>query len=321
VKLRDDGEQLVCIAELTFDMSVIDYTFMLLGKGTLHLLDSRVNSLALAKYVAEHGLTYVLSAPTTFALLCSYASWFDAKKLASLRTILVGGSAFHTKTADSLAALTPAATIYNLYGPTEVTVCCAGCVVQADDRKAAATIHIGDAFPGNLFLFDDGESIADSPRNEAELLIAGSQLMQGYVGQAASLETIQWQGQPLLVYRTGDIFEMRNGKLFFVTRKGGFIKSRGYRLSPHEIEDACLSHPAIAECAVVGMPDLTAENVLVLFYSTRSPLEVGDLTAHLQAKLASYSIPEAFVSLDELPKSSSGKVDYGALRTLAGARK
>lgn len=314
--LRPNREQLACIAELSFDQSVMDWVLMLLGVGPIHLLSSTIATLELVEYVRQHSLTYVSSVGTTFALLASYARWIPKGALDSLRTICCGGSAFHRATARELAVLVPGAEMFNLFGPTEATVYCGGTRVDLSVPSEIPTIEIGVPFPGQKFLFDVGGEVTESPRGECELLLMGTQLMTGYLGAETGLVTLLSGGQPQTAYRTGDLVLAEGGRLYFVGRKGGFVKSRGYRVSPQEVENAFLTNPRIKECAALGLPDPVVENVLVLCFVTHDGHDMDDaeLESHGASQLAPYSIPQRFVRCDRIPKSSSGKVDLETLR-------
>ncbi len=314
VSLRDDQERLICLAELSFDQSVQDWVFAFLGKGELHLVGSTTPPMDLVTYVTDHRITYLSSVGTTFALIAASRRWLKPGQLGSLRHVCVGGSAFYTKVARELLELLPDAALYNLFGPTEATVYCSGYRVTRDSALPRSTVPIGRPFSGQRFLYDDGQRITGAPGTEAELLIAGTQLMAGYIGVEHSFEVVQHAGQDVQVYRSGDLFTGAGDDVTFVSRKGGFIKSRGYRISPAEIENAFLQHPAIRECALIGVADPVAENLPVLYYVANAPVTAAELTAFVADKLASYSVPRELLATDGIPKSSSGKIDYAELQ-------
>jgi acyl-CoA synthetase (AMP-forming)/AMP-acid ligase II len=317
--MPDDVGQLAGLAELTFDQSVQDWILMLLGKGALHLLDAAsMTSMQLADYVAAQRLTYVSSVGTTFALLVSHGRWV-ADQLGSLRTVCSGGSTLYSNVARVLLDIMPRAKLFNLFGPTEATVYCAGHEVTAASL-GGPTVPIGHPFDDQLLLFDHGTVVTTSPGQEAELLICGTQLMDGYLGVETSFEAVAWQGRQTRAYRSGDLFTGEADAIRFVCRKGGFIKKRGYRVSPAEVEAVFARHPAIAECASVGVPHPIAENTLVLFYVAPEPVDAGALGEFGRQELASYAVPDEFVPIEAIPKSSSQKIDYAALRTLYLAR-
>ena len=123
-------------------------------------------------------------------------------------------------------------------------------------------------------------------------------------------------------YHTGDIVRVdADGYLWFVGRKDDIIKSSGYRISPFEVESACLTHPAVVECAVTAVPDdvrgqiVKATVVLAAAYRDRA----GDALAkeiqnHVKHVTAPYKYPRIVVFAEELPKTISGKIRHVAIR-------
>jgi acyl-CoA synthetase (AMP-forming)/AMP-acid ligase II len=145
--------------------------------------------------------------------------------------------------------------------------------------------------------------------------------MTGYLGAESGLPHVSCGGRTLTAYRTGDLVLSDRGRLYFTGRTGGFVKSRGYRISPQEVENAFLSSDKIKECAALAVPDPVAENLLVLCYVAhdKNDVEAVELEAHAGARLAPYSIPRRFVRCEKIPKSSSGKIDQEALRRMVRA--
>ncbi|MGE5132972.1 MAG: AMP-binding enzyme, partial [Gemmatimonadota bacterium] len=109
------------------------------------------------------------------------------------------------------------------------------------------------------------------------------------------------------------------GQIFFHGRDDDIIKSGGYRLGPAEIEAAVLVHPAVAECAVVGMPDLLRGQAVTAFVRLREGRpQTHDLTADLQQRVrtavGAHGVPRAVCYVADLPRTSTGKISRAALR-------
>jgi long-chain acyl-CoA synthetase len=122
-------------------------------------------------------------------------------------------------------------------------------------------------------------------------------------------------------FRTGDVgFFDADGDLHLVDRSSDLIIVNGFNVYPHEVERALHEHPAIAQAAVVGMPDEeTGETVrAVLVMADGATLSAADLHAHLALRLARYKIPTVVEVVDELPVTATGKLARRALRTLHG---
>ncbi len=118
---------------------------------------------------------------------------------------------------------------------------------------------------------------------------------------------------------TGDLVsEDEEGFLFFDGRNDDIISSSGYRIGPTEVEAALLSHPAVADAAAVAAPDPERGSVVraIVVLRDREPSEelVRELREHCQAQTAPYKAPRIVDFVDELPKTTSGKVKRAQLR-------
>ena len=124
------------------------------------------------------------------------------------------------------------------------------------------------------------------------------------------------------VYHTGDIaFRDDDGYLWFVSRKDDVIKSSGYRIGPFEVESACLTHPAVVECAITAVPDdirgqvVKATIVLAKEYARMAgDALVKDIQNHVKRITAPYKYPRVIEFVKELPKTISGKIRRVAIR-------
>jgi acyl-coenzyme A synthetase/AMP-(fatty) acid ligase len=111
-----------------------------------------------------------------------------------------------------------------------------------------------------------------------------------------------------------------DGFLYFVGRRDSMIKSSGFRVSPTEIEDALFKTGKIRGAAVIGIPDEILGQSIKAFVVARDGERIGaaQLISECAERLPRYMLPKTIEVLDELPKTSSGKVDYPALRKREG---
>jgi acetyl-CoA synthetase len=122
------------------------------------------------------------------------------------------------------------------------------------------------------------------------------------------------------MWHTGDqVGQDDDGWLFFEARADDIIISAGYRIGPAEVESTLASHPAVRECAVVGVPDdargqlVGAAVVLRDGYAAGDDM-VGQLQEHVRRETAPYKYPRRIWFVDELPKTTSGKISRAAIR-------
>ena len=118
------------------------------------------------------------------------------------------------------------------------------------------------------------------------------------------------------VYYTGDVvYRDEEGYFWFVSRADDVIKSSGYRIGPFEVESALMSHPAVVECAITGVPDeirgqiVKATIVLGKEYKDQAgPALIKELQDHVKSETAPYKYPRVIEFVEELPKTISGKI-------------
>ena len=118
------------------------------------------------------------------------------------------------------------------------------------------------------------------------------------------------------VYYTGDVaWKDEDGYLWFVGRADDVIKSSGYRIGPFEVESALMTHPAVVECAITGVPDeirgqvVKATIVLSKDYKDKAgDALIKELQNHVKKVTAPYKYPRVIEFVDELPKTISGKI-------------
>ena len=129
----------------------------------------------------------------------------------------------------------------------------------------------------------------------------------------------QWPGAD---YSTGDTaWRDPEGYIWFVGRNDDVIKCSGYRIGPFEVESALMTHDAVLECAVTAVPDpmrgqvVKATIVLTKAYKEKaSPELVKELQNHVKNATAPYKYPRVIEFVDELPKTTSGKIMRTAIR-------
>jgi long-chain acyl-CoA synthetase len=149
-----------------------------------------------------------------------------------------------------------------------------------------------------------------------EVVFRGSNVMLGYWNRPEETRAAMRGGW----FHTGDIGYLDDdGYLYLVDRVKDMINAAGLKIWPREVEEVLYRHPAVRECAVVGMPDELRGEVAKAFMVLRPGAAVSpaELDAHCRASLATYKVPRIYEVVDELPKSPSGKILKRVLRAAA----
>jgi acyl-CoA synthetase (AMP-forming)/AMP-acid ligase II len=158
-------------------------------------------------------------------------------------------------------------------------------------------------------LAEDGTHLP--PGETGEICVRGNAVFAGYWNNPEANAKAFRHGW----FHTGDLGHMNaEGFLFITGRASDMFISGGSNIYPREIEEALLTHPAVLECAVVGIPHPKWGEAGVACVVPRAPVEAEELLAHLGPRLARYKHPQRIVFWEALPKSAYGKVPKTMLR-------
>jgi acyl-coenzyme A synthetase/AMP-(fatty) acid ligase len=148
-----------------------------------------------------------------------------------------------------------------------------------------------------------------------ELYLGGAGVGRGYLGRAG-LTAAKFVPDPFAatpgtrLYRTGDLARWReDGSLDFLGRADDQVKIRGFRIEPGEIEAALMTHRGIRQAAVAVRPTTAGDQLIAYVVASGAATDPRDLRAHLAARLPGYMVPTAFLELDQMPLSRTGKID------------
>jgi len=194
------------------------------------------------------------------------------------------------------------------------------------DRRPTS---MGKAIPDTEILVVTEDGKLCKPGEVGELVHRGPTVSLGYWGRPEDTARVL-RPNPLMppelgdcekVCYSGDLVKMDDeGFLYFVGRRDTMIKSSGYRISPTEVEEAVFSSGRVRHAAVIGIPDETLGQTIKAFVVARDGemVDTSAILGHCASRLPRYMVPQAIEVLNEMPRTSSGKVDYPALRRREG---
>jgi acyl-CoA synthetase (AMP-forming)/AMP-acid ligase II len=197
----------------------------------------------------------------------------------------------------------PGAVVRLGYGLTETTA-----IVTAPDRElTVAPGSVGRAMPGTELRVVDPQTGADlGPGERGELWVRGPQTMAGYLHRpdatAAMVDADGW-------LRTGDLVVVDDdGQLFLVDRLKELIKVNGFQVAPAELEALLVTHPAVADAAVIARPDAARGEAPVGVVVAREALDVDDLMEWVARRVAPYKRIRTVRFVAAIPRTPSGKI-------------
>jgi amino acid adenylation domain-containing protein len=305
---------------LHFDPSVSDLFLPIKHGACIVVIDHGIlrDPVTLGRVIAERHVTVWTSVPSTLALVAEHGR-IDSQDTSALRLLMFGGEVFPPVHLRRLRELFPETRILNLYGPTESNVCTHFEIPLEipEDRTEPYPIGRPCNYLRSRVIGTDGRVV--DPGSNGELCVSGPNVMQGYWNLPERTRDVFFEADGFRWYRTGDIVREEDGELVFVGRRDRMVKRRGYRIELGEIEAALHNYPGFAEVAVVASSRDEGTRIHAA-YSTGDgrPISVIALKAYCVEALPAYMVPDRFVHVASLPRTSTGKTDYLRITDLTG---
>ena len=266
-----------------------------------------------AELVEQHGVTFVVASITVFVALMNS----DAARtcnFSTLRKAYSGGAPISPAQVEAFQKMF-GAYIHNIYGMTETTspthAVPLGGNAPVDPNTGALSVGVPVCGALVRICDDDGNEL---PAGEiGELVSGGPMVVPGYWEKPdETAQAFEARG-----IHTGDVgFMDEQGWFYIVDRKKDLIIASGYKVWPREVEDVLYTHPAVRECAVVGVVDPYRGETVKAYVSLRAGMTAtgADIVAFCKDLMAAYKRPREVEILDELPKTASGKIMRRELR-------
>jgi len=261
--------------------------------------------------IQTHRVTWLYVAPPIVVALAKHPS-IGAHDLSSVRIVFSGAAPLDAQTADECARRIGCRVVQG-YGLTETSPV-THAVPPAAESPPPGTV--GCLLPNTecKVVAPDGRELG--PGEDGEIWIRGPQVMKGYLGnEEATRSSIDADG----FLHTGDIGHAdQDGWWYIVDRLKELIKYKGYQVPPAELEALLLSHPAIADAAVIGVPDAEAGEVPKGFVVLNRAADPEEIMAFVAQRVGPHKRLRLLEVVDEIPKSASGKILRRVLRDRQG---
>lgn len=302
-----EGEEIfVCPLPLyhiyAFTVNMILFT----AKGNLNILIPNPRDLdAFVSAIKPYKFTGMAGINTLFVGLCHHAE-FKQLDFSNFHLTLSGGTALTSIAAKTWLSVT-GCTIAEGYGLSETSP-----VVSLNKPGQEEIGTVGQALQDTLVQIWDDHDKPVAQGQSGQIVVKGPQVMKGYWNlEKATKASLTKDG----FFKTGDIGLIQdNGNIKIVDRLKDMIIVSGFNVFPNEIEDVLVSCPGVLEAAVVGKPSDTTGEAVQAYVTLNGDTTTEDIIAYCRENLTPYKVPKDITVLDELPKSTVGKILRRELR-------
>ena len=322
-----EGTRITHLTTPAFDASLRDIFTPLCAGGTVCAPEDRgliVDAGRLLNWIDVQRINLVHCVPSLFRAVLNEAPAPD--RFACLTHILMAGEPLLPSDVKRWTEIFgDRIQLVNLYGPSETTMTKFFYIVKPTDQDLRS-IPIGKPMEGARALVLDQKGNVCPDGTAGEIYIRTPFRSLGYYNrpeltQAAFIPNPFTGDASDLIYKTGDLGRvLKDGNFEFLGRKDLQVKVNGVRVELGEIEDLLRSHEAIKDVVVIDRENPGGDKYLCAYVVLKKQFEISALRDFLAASLPVYMLPSAFVALEQLPRTLSGKVERRALPSPASAR-
>lgn len=308
--LLEGIENIIAINTVTFDVFEMDTIFALVSGVTCVLAseEQQFNQNSFERMMAEHENCLFWATPTKITNYINNSE--NGGFFKHINCYVVGGEVLKPELLDTIRQLNHDVNIYTVYGPTETLI-----YSTLVDVSKTNDITIGHPIANTQIYIVDKYMNPTPIGFMGELCIAGDGVGLGYVNRPDLTET-RFVDNPFgngKLYKTGDLTYWReDGNIGYIGRTDFQVKIRGLRIELGEIENAICGIDGISQAVVVVRKNTEGRQLICAFY-TGAETDAKDIRAHIGKKLPKYMLPHIFTHFDEMPLTSSGKVNRKAL--------
>jgi amino acid adenylation domain-containing protein len=314
-----EGSGAVVHSPIGFDLTVTSLYGPLVSGGCVHLLEENEGVEGLAKALEQPGQPYSLIKLTP-AHLEMLSRLISVDSRVRTRAMVIGGEALYGNDVKSWQERAPEVRLINEYGPTETVVGC--CVFEVEPQSdVTPVVPIGRPVANTRLYILSDEMMVLPLGVKGELYIGGEGVGRGYLRKPeASAE--RYVPDPFSedgggrLYRTGDLTRYReDGSIEYLGRIDSQVKVRGYRIELGEIEAVLRTFEPIQDAIVIQKGESREAQQLVAYVvpQPNSDLKIDTVRDYLKSELPAYMIPSAIMTIDALPLTLNGKIDYREL--------
>jgi amino acid adenylation domain-containing protein len=302
------------VLPLSFDYGLYQVIMAFMFGGTVVLEKSFLYLHSILERIAQEKVTGFPIVPTIVAMLLKLQ---DLKKydFSTLRYMTNTGAALPVEHIRKLRDMFPHVTMISMFGLTE----CKRVSYLPPEELDSIPSSVGKAMPNcEVFVVDENGNEVP-PGETGELIIRGSNVMQGYWADPEITARTYKDGQypSGRILHSGDYFRQdERGFLYFLGRKDDMIKSKGERISAKEVENNISSMEGVAEVAVIGVPDEILGQAIKAYIvpALGVKLQEKQVLKYCAENMETFMVPKYIEFMDSLPKTPNGKIDKKQLK-------
>ena len=312
-------DRILSVLPFTFDAGLNQLTTAFQQGATLVLINF-VFAKQIVEMLVKERITGLAGVPTVWTLLAQPNSTLQ-KHSPGLRYITNTGGAMPQSVLKGLRRALPSTSIFLMYGLTEAFRSTYLPPEELDRRPTS----IGKAIPDTEILVLNEHSEICKPGEVGELVHRGPTVSLGYWGNPEATNQVL-KPNPFLPRELGDVERVcysgdlvktdEEGFIYYVGRRDAMIKSSGFRISPTEVEELIFQSGQVRHAAAIGIPDEVLGQAVKVFVvpTNGNRIDVTELITFCEDCMPRHMVPKNIEVVDDLPKTSSGKVDYPSLR-------
>jgi acyl-CoA synthetase (AMP-forming)/AMP-acid ligase II len=302
-----DGMALTCMP--VFHIAGVNMGVFALAQGACNVVMKEVDPPAILDFIPRYGINYALFVPAVILFLTQHPKIAECD-FSTLEKLFYGASPI-AEDLLSRAQTLFGCEFYGLYGLTETSG--AGTCLQPEDHAAGKLRSCGKPYPGIEIEIRDGEGCALPHGEVGEIVLRHGIIMKGYWARPeATAEAVRdgW-------FHSGDAgYFDADGYLYIHDRLKDMIVSGGENVYPAEVENAIFGHEAVADVAVIGIPDESWGEAVkaVVVVKPGAAADAAAIIAFARTRIAGFKVPKSIDFVDALPRNPSGKVLRRELR-------
>lgn len=299
------ADDVALVAMPLFHIGGTGWALHALEAGAAMVILPRPDIAGIVEAIARHRISRLFAVPAVLNAICLHLEAAPAD-LSCVAALYYGASPIPLDVLRRSMAAFPNAQFVQCYGATET--CGTVVYLPPHDHDPAGNARMrgcGKPFPGNEVKIIDGDGRVLGPGEVGEICIRSVSVMAGYHNRPDATAKAIVDGW----YHTGDAgYRDADGYLFIHDRVKDMIVSGGENVYPAEVENALFEHPAVADCAVIGVPDARWGEAVKAIVVTRAGVTADELIAFARARIAGFKVPKSVEFTDVLPRNPSGKI-------------